>query len=160
MFLCHPSDAMSDYLADNDGYDPPPQGSKPCVLPLHQSSMYRLGSLYSTAAAELFEKSQTAGCGSRYCPYGVWLMRPDGRLLLPAIYARAYLLIPREDRKASVGCGEQEARGLGCHSMPRLVHRCQMLFPFRRSRAKGRKTHGSSLGLKAKVGQRLSRISP
>ena len=51
--------------------------------------------------------------------------------------------IPREDRKASVGCGEQEVRGLGCHSMPRLVHRYQMLFHFRHSRAKGRKTRGS-----------------
>ena len=79
-------------------------------------------------------------------------MRPDGRLLLPAIYARAYLLIPREDRKASVGCGKQEVRGLGCQSMPRLVfgkrgNEVMTAVPetilFRHSRAKGRKTRGS-----------------
>ena len=30
---------MSYFVADDDGYDPPPQGSKPCVLPLHHSSL-------------------------------------------------------------------------------------------------------------------------
>jgi hypothetical protein len=124
--------------------------------------MCRLGSLYSTAAAELFEKTQTAGSGGRYCPYGVWLMRPDGRLLLPAICPEIYY--PHDRAKG-------ESR-LGCQSL-RVLRRYQPLstFSFRHSRAKGRKTRGSffrrdpygfvalSRSL-ATVGVRLSRQNP
>ena len=47
------------------------------------------------------------GSGGRYCPYGVWLMRPDGRLLLPAICPEFYY--PHDRARG-------ESR-LGSHSM-------------------------------------------
>ncbi len=95
MLSSHPSGAMPVCLAANAGYDPTPTGSKPVVLPLHQSAV------------------------------------------LP---------------------------GLGRHSMPGLVRRCQPLFLFRRSvREKEGRKDAQAVSLRAfalTVGRRLSHRIP
>lgn len=126
-------------MAANAGYDPTPAGSKPAVLPLHQSAVFSVWLTASAAPANPYSaESQIArtgtsfllkGCPSRTHPLGLLDSFTQAALLYPADSTRQggtswicttfpHVMRKRSTTQATISAGFPPAHRLNYARMP------------------------------------------